>query len=142
MASAREIMHNDVAVAGLDESLVAVAQRMRDLHIGALPVLDENGELQGIVTDRDIVVRCVAQGHDPLATIVQELMHTEPIWVYVDSDMADVLDTMEQNRVRRVPVMEDDRLVGIISEADVATSLDPAQVDAFAAAVYSAPPNN
>ena len=142
MASAREIMHNDVAVAGLDESLVAVAQRMRDLHIGALPVLDENGELQGMVTDRDIVVRCVAQGHDPLATIVQELMHTEPIWVYVDSDMADVLDTMEQNRVRRVPVMEDDRLVGIISEADVATSLDPAQVDAFAAAVYSAPPNN
>ena len=142
MVSAREIMHNDVAVVGADESLVAAAQKMRDLHVGALPVLDGNEELLGIITDRDIVVRCVAEGHDPLATIAQELVHTEPIWVYADSDIVDVLDTMEQNKVRRVPVMEDDRLVGIISEANVATNLDPAQVDDFAAAVYSAPPNN
>jgi CBS domain-containing protein len=142
MVSAREIMHNDVAVVGADESLVAAAQKMRDLHIGALPVMDENDELQGIITDRDIVVRCVAEGHDPLATIAQELVHTEPIWVYADSDIADVLDTMEQNMVRRVPVVEDDRLVGIISEANVATNLEPAQVDDFATTVYSAPPNN
>ena len=142
MVSAREIMHNDVAVVGADESLVGAAQKMRDLHVGALPVLDGNEELLGIITDRDIVVRCVAEGHDPLATIAQELVHTEPIWVYADSDIVDVLDTMEQNKVRRVPVMEDDRLVGIISEANVATNLDAAQVDDFAAAVYSAPPNN
>jgi CBS domain-containing protein len=142
MVSAREIMHNDVAVVGAAESLVGAAQKMRDLHIGALPVLDGNEELLGIITDRDIVVRCVAEGHDPLATIAQELVHTEPIWVYADSDIVDVLDTMEQNKVRRVPVMEDDRLVGIISEANVATNLEPAQVDDFAAAVYSAPPNN
>jgi CBS domain-containing protein len=115
---------------------------MRDLHVGALPVLDANEEFLGIITDRDIVARCVADGHDPLATIAQELVHTEPIWVYADSDIVDVLDTMEQNKVRRVPVMEDDRVVGIISEASIATNLDPSQVDNFAAAVYSAPPNN
>jgi CBS domain-containing protein len=142
MVSAREIMQNDVAVVGADESLVGAAQKMRDLHVGALPVLDANEEFLGIITDRDIVVRCVADGHDPLATIAQELVHTEPIWVYADSDIVDVLDTMEQNKVRRVPVMEDDRVVGIISEASIATNLDPSQVDNFAAAVYSAPPNN
>jgi CBS domain-containing protein len=107
MVSAREIMQNDVAVVGADESLVGAAQKMRDLHVGALPVLDANEEFLGIITDRDIVVRCVADGHDPLATIAQELVHTEPIWVYADSDIVDVLDTMEQNKVRRVPVLED-----------------------------------
>jgi CBS domain-containing protein len=142
MVSAREIMHNHVHVVGVDESLATAAAMMRDLHIGALPVVDENDELQGIITDRDIVVRCVADGHDPLATTAEELVHQDPVWVYADSDIVDVLDTMEQNMVRRVPVMEDDRLVGMISEANVATNLAPAQVENFATAVYSSPPNN
>jgi CBS domain-containing protein len=115
---------------------------MRDLHVGALPVLDDNDELLGMITDRDIVVRCVADGHEPRATTAQELVHTDPVWVYADSDMRDVLETMEQSGIRRVAVVEDDRLVGIISEANVATNLGSGQVDAFATAVYSAPPNN
>jgi CBS domain-containing protein len=142
MVSAREIMHDDVHVVGVDESVATAAAIMRDMHVGALPVVDENSELQGIITDRDIVVRCVADGHDPLATTTEELVHQDPVWVYVDSEMADVLDTMEQNMIRRVPVMEDGRLVGMISEANVATNLSAGQVEGFASVVYSSPPNN
>lgn len=142
MVSAREIMNTDVHVVGPDETLIAAAERMRDLHVGALPVLDDNDELLGIITDRDIVVRCVANGLEPRATTAQELVHTDPVWVYADSDVTAVLETMEQNSIRRAPVVENDRLVGIISEADIATNLGSGQVDAFAAAVYSAPPNN
>jgi CBS domain-containing protein len=142
MVIAREVMHNDVHVVQPTQTLAAAATMMRDLHVGALPVLDTNDELRGIITDRDIVVRCVADGHDPQTVTALELVNHEPIWVDVSSDIRDVLATMERNQIRRVPVLERDQLVGIISEASVATKLGQGQVGDFTSAVYSAPPNN
>ena len=142
MANAREIMHVDVQAIQADDTLAAAAVTMRDLHIGALAVLGATGELRGIITDRDIVVHCVAEGNDPEVMTAQELVRAAPIWVDADSDVSEVLWTMQENKIRRVPVVEDDRLVGIISEASIATNLGPHEVGDFVNAVYSAPPNN
>jgi CBS domain-containing protein len=142
MATAREIMHVDVQGVRPGDTLAVAAATMRDLHVGSLPVINADGGLRGIITDRDIVVRCVAEGRDPQTTTAQELVKTAPIWVDADDDVSVVLESMEQNKIRRVPVIEDDRLVGIISEANIATNLGTREVGEFATAVYSAPPNN
>jgi CBS domain-containing protein len=142
MVTAREIMHVDVQAIRPSDTLASAAATMRDLHVGSLPVVGQGGELQGIITDRDIVVRCVAERLDPAKTTAQELVHTAPISVQAGSSVKDVLSTMEEHQIRRIPVIENDRLVGIISEANIATSLGKNEVLAFTSAVYSAPPNN
>ncbi len=142
MVIAREVMHGDVQSIRHDESLLSAAIMMRDLYVGALPVIDAANRVQGIITDRDIVVRGLAEGSDPGATTAADLVHDAPVSVEASSDISDVLATMEQNKVRRVMVVDDGRLVGIISEANLATTLGAGEVGAFAAAVYSAPPNN
>ncbi len=142
MGTAREIMHVGAESVRQDETLAAAAAKMRDLHIGALPIRGADERLQGIITDRDIVVRCVAEGHDPQTTTAHDVAHGTPIWVNAGADIGDVLRTMEQYKIRRLPVIDNDRLVGMISEADVATHLGKHEVGEFASAVYSAPPNN
>jgi CBS domain-containing protein len=142
MATAREIMHVGAECIRHDESLTAAAAKMGDLHVGALPILDADDRLRGIITDRDIVVRAVGRGLDPQGTTVAQLSQGTPISVDAGTDIKAVLQTMEQHKVRRLPVMENDRVVGVISEADVATRLGSRQVSQFASSVYSAPPNN
>src|SRR5690606_36183132 len=102
----------------------------------------EDDRLQGILTDRDIVVRCIAQGGDRTAVTAGELARGTPIWVDADAEHEDVLQLMQEHKIRRLPVIEDSRLVGIISEADVATHLPEEEYAAFAREVYSAPPNS
>lgn len=142
MATAREIMHMGAECVRHDETLTAAAAKMGDLHVGALPILGPDDRLQGIITDRDIVVRAVANGLDPQKTTVDMLSQRAPIWVDASADIGDILQTMEQHKVRRLPVIENQRVVGVISEADLATHLDAQQVSKFASSVYSAPPNN
>jgi CBS domain-containing protein len=142
MATARDIMHEDVHVVHEADTLVTAAAMMRDQHIGALPVVNPSGDILGIITDRDIVVRCVADGHDPESVTALELVHNDPISVDISDDVSDILLTMERNQIRRVPVIDNDQLVGIISEANVATRLGESQIRDFAQAVYAAPPNN
>jgi CBS domain-containing protein len=142
MSTAREIMHLGVECVNEDETLAAAARRMRDLHVGALPICGADDRLHGIITDRDIVVRCVASGLDPKVTTARELAQGTPIWVDASADADEVLHVMEENLIRRVPVLENQRLVGIISEADLAVHLSEEQVSEFAAEVYGAPPNS
>jgi CBS domain-containing protein len=142
MSTAREIMHVGAECVRPDETLSAAAARMRDLHVGALPISDGEDQLYGIITDRDIVVRGLAEGLDPWTTTAQDVAGGTPIAVDAGSDIAGVLRTMEQYKIRRLPVMDNGRLAGIISEADVATRLGPNEIGEFSSAVYSAPPNN
>lgn len=142
MGTAREIMHLGVECIGQDETLAAAAAKMRDLHVGALPICGTDDRLRGIITDRDIVVRCVAEGRDPQTTTAKDLAQGTPIWVEADSEIGAVLRTMEDHKIRRLPVIDNQRLVGMISEADLATHLSEQQVSEFASAVYSAPPNS
>jgi CBS domain-containing protein len=115
MSTARDIMHPDAQCIGEDETLAAAAAKMRELHVGALPICGADDRLHGIITDRDIVVRCVAEGGDPQLVTARELAKGTPIWVDADADVGDVLSTMEENKIRRLPVIENHRLVGMTS---------------------------
>ena len=117
---ARDIMTPNVECVGETETLVDAARRMRDLDVGVLPVCGTDDRLKGIVTDRDIVIRCVADGGDPAATTAGSLADGKPVTIGADDSIEDVLETMSQNQVRRLPVIDGHRLVGIISEADIA----------------------
>lgn|SRR5690554_2415842 len=141
MTTAREIMHFGVECIGEHDTLEQAAVRMRDLHVGAMPICGDDDRLRGIITDRDIVVRCVAEGGDPSSTTARDLAQGTPIWVDADASVEDVMHRMTDNKIRRLPVLDQHRLVGIISEADLATHLDEQQVAEFTSSVYSAPPN-
>jgi len=107
-------------------------------RVGALPICGDDDRLHGIITDRDIVTKCVALGGDPRTTTAGELAQGVPYLVRSDAGIEDVLDVMEEHRVRRVPVLEDDRLVGMVSEADLARHLPDASVGRFVEAICAA----
>jgi CBS domain-containing protein len=142
MSRARDIMHAGAECVDASESLRTAAQKMRDLQVGALPICGSDNRLTGIITDRDIVLRCVAEGIDPATCTAGELAQGTPVWVEADADEEEVLQTMEQHRIRRLPVMENRKLVGMISEADIATHLNDDKLAHFASSIYSAPPSS
>jgi CBS domain-containing protein len=135
MTKARDIMHGDVRCIGEHETLESAAQRMRELDVGALPICGDDDRLHGIITDRDIVVKCVAEGCDSHTMTAAELAQGRPVTVDADADMADVLYVMEQNQIRRLPVIDNRRLVGMISEADLALNLPDQAVGRFIEAI-------
>ncbi|WP_171166338.1 CBS domain-containing protein [Streptomyces sp. I05A-00742] len=140
MTTAKDIMHKGAQWIPKTETLLDAAQRMGKLHVGALPVSDENERLCGIITDRDIVVKCVAQGHDPSKCTAADLVQGTPRWIDANADVGEVVEEMASHHVRRLPVIENKKLVGMISEADVALNLPEDQVHAFASRVYATPP--
>jgi len=123
MTIARDVMTADPTTIGETDSLIDAARIMRDLNVGALPICGEDGRLKGLLTDRDIVVRCLANGGDPARTIAGSLAEGKPVTIDVDADIRDALTLMEAHQVRRLPVIEDLQLVGIIAQADIALSL-------------------
>jgi CBS domain-containing protein len=135
-------MHLGAECIGENGSLARAAEMMRDLHVGALPICGQDNRLRGIITDRDIVVRCIAAGHDPATMTAGEMARGTPIWVDADADTEEVLELMIDSGIRRLPVMEDHRLVGMISEADLAMRLDDSQLKQFASSIYGSPPNS
>jgi CBS domain-containing protein len=141
MSKAKEIMHWGAECVAASDTLETAARMMRDGHVGSLPICGPDNRLQGIITDRDIVVKCLAEGHDPKTTTAGDLAQGKPVWVDADADDSDVLRLMEEHQIRRLPVIEEHRLVGMISEADLATHLPQAKIAEFAYRVYSAPPS-
>ncbi|ANP50546.1 CBS domain-containing protein [Streptomyces griseochromogenes] len=137
MTTAAEIMHRGAQWIPATETLDRAAQLMARLNVGALPVSDANERLCGIITDRDIVVKCVAKGHDPSKVTCADLAQGTPRWIDADASVDQVLDEMERNRIRRLPVIKNKKLVGIISEADLATHLTDAQIHGFVEKVYA-----
>ena len=115
----RHIMTTDIKKATLDNTLTDVASMMRDEDIGALPVV-QDGELRGIVTDRDIVVRAIADGKEPSTTTVQEVLSEELESVEPDDDVEEAADLMASRQIRRLPVVQDGKLLGIVSLGDIA----------------------
>ncbi|MBM4831470.1 MULTISPECIES: CBS domain-containing protein [Actinomycetes] len=137
MTTAGDIMHRGAQWIPAHETLDRAAQLMRELNVGALPISDENERLCGILTDRDIVVGCVAMGHDPAKVTAGEMAKGTPRWIEADADVDDVLTEMRTHQIRRLPVIDDKRLVGMISEADLAQHLTDEQIAAFAESVYA-----
>ncbi|MDF2254926.1 CBS domain-containing protein [Streptantibioticus ferralitis] len=129
-------MHQGAKCVQADESLQEAARTMRDLHVGSLPICDHD-KLTGIITDRDIVIKCVAEGRDPSTVKARELA-SHLHWIDADADIGEALHLMEDQKIRRLPVLEQKRLVGVISEADVVRSLPEHEVAEFCEKVYAA----
>lgn len=116
----RDVMTRDVVMCPPDATLVDAARRMRDEDVGALPV-GENGRLQGMVTDRDIVVRAIAEERSPAETRVADVCSAEVVSCREDDSLEDAADIMAEHQIRRLPIVGDDQqLIGIVALADVA----------------------
>ncbi|GAA2082442.1 hypoxic response protein Hrp1 [Streptomyces albiaxialis] len=141
MTTAADIMNPGPQWIPATETLDRAAQLMRELDVGALPVSDPTDpreRMMGIITDRDITVRCVAAGHDPSHVTAGDLCQGTPRWIRSDASVDEVLDEMESHQIRRLPVIDDDkRLVGVISEADLAHHLSDEQLAHFVERVYA-----
>lgn len=123
MTTAREIMSSDPQCIGVNQSLGDASRLMADLDVGALPICGDDGRLKGMLTDRDIVVKCLAQGGDPQKTFAGSLAQGKPVTIGADDDIREALTMMERHQVRRLPVIDGHDLVGIIAQADIALSL-------------------
>jgi CBS domain-containing protein len=141
MTSVRDIMTQDTTCVGENESVMAAAAKLRDLNVGALPICGEDDRLKGMVTDRDVAVEVVADGRDPSSVRVSELAHGEVVTIGADDSIDELLRTMAQYAVRRVPVIDGHRLVGIVSQADVARSLPEDQAGRLVELISGAPAN-
>ena len=119
----KEVMSRRI-IAISPEETVAVAARLLSQHNGALPVCSRDGRLRGMVTDRDIVVRCVAAGDDPECTRVAEIMTRRILAAEPDRSVDEAARLMAREQVRRLPVQEHGRLVGMVSLGDVAVRPD------------------
>ncbi|MDX2729874.1 MULTISPECIES: CBS domain-containing protein [Streptomyces] len=136
---ARDIMTGGVQCVGAHESLFEVARTMRDLGVGCLPICGDNNRLTGLITDRDIIVKCCAEGIDP-ATVQAGSLNAKIHWIDAEADAADVLTTMEEHQIKRLPVIDvkgGHRLVGMITEADLAKNLSDEQIAEFVSCVYA-----
>ncbi|WP_405402930.1 CBS domain-containing protein [Streptomyces sp. NBC_01104] len=139
MTTAKDIMHTGATWIPAHETLDRAAQMMRDHKVGALPI-SENGDqdrMIGILTDRDIVVGCVAMGRDPSKTTAGDLAQGTPRWIDTEAGVEAVLEEMQSHQIRRLPVVENKKLIGMISEADLAQHLSDDQIAGWAEKVYS-----
>ena len=138
--TARDVMTKGAECAREDQSVADVAKRLAELDVGAMPICGSDGRLKGMVTDRDIVVKALAKGKDVQATKVSELAtQDEVVTIGADDSVDEALRTMIDHKVRRLPVIDERKLVGIISQADIATHLDEEKVGDLVEAISSAP---
>lgn len=136
----RDVMAQNLRTVSKEDSVADAARTMRDADIGDVIVLTENEQLCGIVTDRDIAIRAVAEGRDPKGTSVDEICSHEVTALSPDEDVKDAAKIMRDRAVRRLPVVEagNARPVGIVSIADLAIERDP---DSAVADISAAPGN-
>jgi CBS domain-containing protein len=142
MATARDIMTSDATCASVHDTLVDAARKMKELDVGALPICGEDNRLAGMITDRDIVVKCLAEGGDPTSTKVGDLAEGKPVTIGADDPVEEILRTMTQHGVRRLPVIDGHDLIGMVSQADVAKNLPDDRVADLVEAISKAPANN
>ena len=136
---ARDVMTPDAKCAGENDTVADAAKRLKELDVGSMPICGEDDRLKGMITDRDIVVRVIAEGKDPAATKVGELAQGKPVTIGADDSIEEALDVMSEHKVRRLPVIDGHDLVGIVSQADIATELPEEKVGDLVEAISAAP---
>src|SRR2546423_12900478 len=125
-----EVMTKDPSCSLPTDSVFAAAQLMKSEDVGPIPVVSDKqtGKLEGIVTDRDLALKVVADGRDPKTTKISEVMTTDVVTCRPDDDAGKALQLMEEHQVRRIPIVDENKsLVGIIAQADVATRMGRGQ---------------
>jgi CBS domain-containing protein len=132
-----EIMSSDVLLISPDDTIQSAARKMDDADVGFLPV-QENDKLIGMVTDRDLALRAVALGKDPQKTKVRDVMTERVLYCLEDEDVEDVADNMAEMRIRRLPIVDDNkRLVGVVSLGDIAFKHKATTAGATLESVYN-----
>lgn len=134
-----EVMTKDPVEMMNDATLRDAAMAMRDRDIGDVLVTKQDGSLCGVVTDRDMVVRGIAEGGDPSSMTLEEICSHEVVTLNSDDPIAAAVSAMEEHAIRRLPVMDEGNIVGIVSIGDLAEMRDP---DSALADISSAPANN
>jgi CBS domain-containing protein len=123
MTKARDVMTPGAECVGENETLVDAARKMRDLDVGALPICGEDNRLKGVLTDRDIVVRCLAEGGDPSTARAGQFAQGKPVTIGADDSLEEAMRTMSEHKVRRLPVIDGHDLVGMLTQADIARAM-------------------
>ena len=119
---AKDIMTQYVACVKPDTTVAKSAEMMKELNVGSLPVCSDKGVV-GIVTDRDIVVRCISESKNPQDTLVENIMTYNVATAAPNTDTQDVARLMAKNKVRRIPVVENEALIGIVALGDLAADM-------------------
>jgi CBS domain-containing protein len=139
--TARDIMSPDCTCVGENDSVLDAAKKLKELDVGAMPICGEDNRLKGMLTDRDIVVKVLAEGKDPSSTKAGELGQgdSKTVTIGADDSIEEALRTMIDHKVRRLPVIDGHDLVGIISQADIARNLEEEKTGDLVEAISSAP---
>ena len=139
----REAMHEGCECIGENQTLADASKRMEELDVGVLPICGDNDRLKGMLTDRDIVVKALAEGRDPNTTMCGELAQGTVRWIAADASFDEALSMMGEHAVKRLCVMDGDkRLSGIITEADVATHAPEGATGELVEAIAAQPPQH
>jgi CBS domain-containing protein len=138
---ARDIMTPECRCIGENDTVLDAARLLAELDVGAVPICGEDDRLKGMLTDRDIVVKVLAQGKDPASTTAGELGQGDGTVVTIGADdsIDEALRTMTEHKVRRLPVIDGHQCVGMISQADIATNIDEEKVGDLVEAISAAP---
>jgi CBS domain-containing protein len=136
---ARDVMTGGVECIGENDTVLDAAKRLAELDVGSMPICGEDNRLKGMLTDRDIVVKVLAQGRDPSTTKAGDLGEGKPVTIGADDTVDEALRTMIDHKVRRLPVIDGHDLVGIVSQADLATNIDEEKVGDLVEAISAAP---
>lgn len=131
---AKEIMSKDVAWIQADESVERAAQLMKQHSCGSIPVCC-SGRVEGIVTDRDITLRCIAEGKDAKSAKVKDIMTANPATGTPEMDVNDAAQLMSDKQIRRLPIIENNTIVGVVALGDI--SKQPGQQDSAGSALNS-----
>jgi CBS domain-containing protein len=135
--TAREIMTGSAECVGENETLSDAAKKMARLDVGSLPICGEDNRLKGMLTDRDIVIKAIAEAKDPQSTRAGEFAQGKPVTIGADDPAEEALQTMRDHKVRRLPVIDGHTLIGVISQGDLATELGNEQVGELVGAISS-----
>jgi CBS domain-containing protein len=136
--TAREVMTGGVECIGENDTVLDAAKRLAELDVGAMPICGEDNRLKGMLTDRDIVVKVLAEGRDPASTRAGDLGQGKPVTIGADDSVEEALRTMKEHKVRRLPVIDGHDLIGIISQADLAKNVDEEEVGELVEAISAA----
>ncbi|MFC7963227.1 CBS domain-containing protein [Streptomyces cinereoruber] len=128
MTTAREIMTSGAECVGAEETVLDAAKKLTELGVGALPICGTDEKLKGMLTDRDIVVKVLGAGKAPARVKAGDLAQGEAVTIGADDDAEEILRTMSEHKVRRLPVIDGHTLVGVVAQVDVARALSDPQV--------------
>jgi CBS domain-containing protein len=130
MTRVRDVMTQGAECVKESQTLQEAAAKMRDLDVGALPICGDDNRLKGMLTDRDIVVKCIADGGDPSTVLAGSLAEGKPVTIGADDDLDEAIRVMVEHQVRRLPVIDGHDLIGIVAQADIAESASNEQTGA------------